>query len=163
MRARRPYLFSDSEKTTEVALTSEVLSHHLDTLTNQKAEYVFEGFAVRLAEKFIAPNLRPQTGPTGGGDGKTDSETYPVSPEIAERWFVADILEASQRWAFAFSAKRDWRSKVRSDVKEIIGADRGYQHIYFVTNQYAPARQSAEVQDALAKEYGVPVTIWLRR
>ena len=77
MRERRPYLFSNSEKTTEVALTREVLSHHLDTLTNQKAEYVFEGFAIRLAEKFIAPNLRPQTGPTGGGDGETNFETYP--------------------------------------------------------------------------------------
>ena len=159
MRARRPYLFSDSEKTTEVALTREILSHHLDTLTNQKAEYVFEGFAVRLAEKFIAPNLRPQTGPTGGGDGKTDSETYPVSPEIAEQWFAADILAASERWAFAFSAKRDWRSKVRSDVKEIVCTGRGYRRIYFITNQYVPARQSAEVQDALTKEYGVPVTI----
>lgn len=145
MRARRPYLFSDSEKTTEVALTREILSHHLDTLTDQKAEYVFEGFAVRLAEKFIAPNLRPQTGPTGGGDGKTDSETYPVSPEIAERWFAADILAANERWAFAFSAKRDWRSKVRSDVKEIVGTGRGYQRIYFITNQYAPARQSAQI------------------
>ena len=159
MRARRPYLFSDSEKTTEVALTREILSHHLDTLTDQKAEYVFEGFAVRLAEKFIAPNLRPQTGPTGGGDGKTDSETYPVSPEIAERWFAADILAANERWAFAFSAKRDWRSKVRSDVKEIVGTGRGYQRIYFITNQYAPARQSAQIQDALTKEFGLPVTI----
>ncbi len=137
----------------------EVLSHHLDTLTHQKAEYVFEGFAVRLAEKFIAPNLRPQTGPTGGGDGKTDSETYPVSPEIAERWHTADILAARERWAFAFSAKQDWRSKVRSDVKEIVGTGRGYQRIYFTSNQYVPARQSALVQDALMKETGVPVTI----
>ncbi|AZG78179.1 hypothetical protein [Methylocystis rosea] len=159
MRARRPYLFSDSERTTEIALTQEVLSHHLDTLTNQKAEYVFEKFAVRLAEKFIAPNLRPQTGPTGGGDGKTDSETYPVSPEIAERWFSPDKLAASERWAFAFSAKREWRSKVRSDVREIVGTGRGYQRVYFITNQYVSARQSAEVQDALTKEYGVPVTI----
>src|SRR5271166_5482950 len=86
MRARRPYLFSDSKKTIEVALSREVLSHHLDTLTHQKAEYVFEGFAVRLAEKFIAPSLRPQPPPAGAVCGKTDSETYPVSPEIAERW-----------------------------------------------------------------------------
>ena len=159
MRARRPHLFSDSRKTGEIALTREVLSHHLDTLTNQKAEYVFEGFSVRLAEKFIAPNLRPQTGPTGGGDGKTNSETYPVSPEIAERWHTADILAARERWAFAFSAKQDWRSKVRSDVEAIVGTGRGYHRIYFITNQYVPARQSAQVQDTLTKESGVPVTI----
>jgi hypothetical protein len=159
MRARRPHLFSDSLKTTEVALTREILSHHLDTLTHQKAEYVFEGFVLRLAEKFIAPNLRPQTGPTGGGDGKTDSETYPVSPETAERWYIAEISAARERWAFAFSAKRDWRGKVRSDVKQIVDTARGYQHIYFITNQYVPSRQSAQVQDALLSEHEVPVTI----
>src|SRR5262245_9906766 len=74
-RHRPPHLYSDSQKTNEIALTREVLSHQLDTLTAQKQELVFEGFAVRLIEKFIAPNLRPQTGPIGGGDGKTDSET----------------------------------------------------------------------------------------
>ena len=159
MRARRPYLFSDSVKNTEVSLSREVLSHHLETLTKQKSETVFEGFAKRLVEKFVAPNLRPQTGPTGGGDGKTDAETYPVAKEISERWFAANQAAASERWAFAFSAKQDWRGKVRSDVKEITSTGRGYPRIYFVTNQYAPAKQSAEVQDALEKEFGVPVTI----
>src|SRR5262249_10870168 len=70
-----------------------------------------------------------------------------------------DQAAASERWAFAFSAKEDWRGKVRSDVKEIASTGRGYPRVYFVTNQYAPAKQSAEVQDALKKEFGVPVTI----
>jgi hypothetical protein len=160
MRARRPHLFSDSAKKTDVSLSREVLSHHLETLTKQKSEAVFEDFAKRLVEKFVAPNLRPQTGPTGGGDGKTDAETYPVAKEVSERWFAADqAAAANERWAFAFSAKEDWRGKVRSDVKEITSTARGYPRIYFVTNQYAPARQSAEVQDTLEKELGVPVTI----
>ena len=158
-RQRRPNLFSDSQKTTEVVLTREVLSHHLETLTSQKAETVFEGFALRLAERFIAPNLRPQTGPVGGGDGKTDSETYPVSSAISERWFVPETAAGHERWAFAFSAKKDWRAKVRSDVKSIAETKRGYPRIYFVTNQYVPAKDSAKEQDELTKRYGVPVTI----
>lgn len=158
-RQRRPHLFSDSQRTTEVALTREVLSHHFETLTNQKAETVFEGFALRLAEKFIAPNLRPQTGPVGGGDGKTDSETYPVSSTISERWFVPDTTVGDERRAFAFSAKKDWRGKVRSDVKSIVETKRGYPRIYFVTNQFVAAKDSAEEQDALEKKYGTPVTI----
>ena len=158
-RARRPNLFSDSQKTTKVSLTRDVLSYHLETLTNQKAELVFEEFAVRLAEKFIAPNLRPQTGPTGGGDGKTDAETYPVASAISERWFVPDTNDGSERWAFAFSAKKDWRTKVRSDVKSIVETKRGYPRIYFVTNQYVPAKDSAKEQDDLEKKYGVPLTI----
>ncbi len=159
MRARRPHLFSDSEQRVEVILTREVLSHHLDTLTKQKAETVFENFAKRLVEKFIAPNLRPQTGPTGGGDGKTDAETYPVASDVSERWFAADPAAGRERWAFAFSAKADWRDKVRADVKAIAGTDRGYPRIYFVTSQYAPARLSAEIQDSLEEEYGISITI----
>src|SRR5262245_36242066 len=158
-RQRRPELFSDSQKTTEISLTREVLSHHLETLTNQKAETIFEGFALRLAEKFIAPNLRPQTGPTGGGDGKTDTETYPVSSEISERWFMPETAAGSERWAFAFSAKKDWRTKVRADVKSIAETERGYPRIYFVTNQFVPAKDSAKEQDELTKRYGIPVTI----
>src|ERR1700730_18069598 len=101
MRARRPHLFSDSVKKTEIILSKEVLSHHLETLTKQKSEIVFESFAKRLVEKFVAPNLRPQTGQIGGGDEKTDAETYPVAKEVSERWFAADRAAASERWAFA--------------------------------------------------------------
>jgi hypothetical protein len=159
MRARRPHLYSDSVTMTERTVTREVLSYHLETLTNQKDETKFEDFAQGLAEKFISPNLRPQTGPVGGGDGKTDSETYAVANEIASRWYVPDLAGAQERWAFAFSAKKDWRGKVRSDVANIAGTGRGYPRIYFITNQYVPAKDSAKVQDALQKKHGVPVTI----
>jgi hypothetical protein len=91
MRKRRPHLFSDSTTTTERTVTRDVFSYHLETLTSQKDEGKFEDFARGLAEKFISPNLRPQTGPLGGGDGKTDSETYPVAAEVASRWYVPDL------------------------------------------------------------------------
>jgi hypothetical protein len=159
MRARRPHLYSDTVTTTERTVTREVLSYHLETLTNQKDETKFEDFAQGLAEKFISPNLRPQTGPVGGGDGKTDSETYPVAGEIANRWYVPDLAGAQERWAFAFSAKKDWRGKVQLDVAGIVGTGRGYPRIYFITNQYVPAKDSATVQDDLRKKHGVPVTI----
>jgi len=159
MRARRPYLFSDTVTTTERTVTREVFSHHLETLTNQKDETKFEDFAQGLAEKFISPNLRPQTGPVGGGDGKTDSETYPVTAEVASRWYVPDLAGAHERWAFAFSAKKDWRGKVRSDVASIAGTGRGYPRIYFITNQFVPAKDSVSVQDKLLAKHKIPVTI----
>jgi len=159
MRARRPYLFSDTVTTTELTVTREVFSHHLETLTNQKDETKFEDFAQGLAGKFISPNLRPQTGPVGGGDGKTDSETYPVAAEVASRWYVPDLAGANERWAFAFSAKKDWRGKVRSDVASIAETGRGYPRIYFITNQFVPAKDSAAAQDALLVKHKIPVTI----
>ena len=108
MRSRRPYLFSDSEISEQAILDPSTLEYHLETLTNRKQELDFEHFARKLAEKEICPNILPQTGPTGGGDSKVDSESYPVSPEISDRWYYSDSKgsgAATERWAFAFSTK----------------------------------------------------------
>lgn len=159
MRERHPDLFSDSVTEVEYEVEREVLSYHLETLTNQKYETAFENFAQRLCEKFIAPNIRPQTGPVGGGDGKTDAETFPVSSEISARWFVPDNDKAGERKAFAFSAKKAWRAKIKADVAAIAGTKRYYDHIICVTNQFVPAKKSAALQDELFREHGIPVTI----
>ena len=79
MKARRPYLFSDTEIEAQPTLDRATFEYLLETLTARKQELDFEHFARRLAEKEVCPNLIPQTGPTGGGDSKVDAETYPVS------------------------------------------------------------------------------------
>jgi len=121
MRARRPKLFSDSKISRELKLPPAVLDHYLDSLTSRKQEGDFEYFCRRLAQEEICQNLLPQTGPTGGGDSKVDTETYPVADEIAMRWYegLATVGRSQDRWAFAFSAKKTWRSKVESDVHKI--------------------------------------------
>ncbi len=160
MRARRPEHFSDSETVIESRLTRELLEYHLETLTNRKQETEFEYFARRLAEKEICPNLIPQTGPTGGGDSKTDTETYPVSDVVAELWYQGIGQEArNERWGFAFSAKKDWKSKVQDDVKKIAATDRGYKHIFFITNQFVRDKARAESEDELTRQYNIPVRI----
>ena len=93
-------------------------------MTNRKQEYEFEYFARKLVERELCPNLVTQTGPTGGGDSKVDTETYPVSEEIAIRWYVGINIAASQeRWAFAFSTKKAWQPKLRSDIDKIVATD----------------------------------------
>lgn len=160
MRARRPEIFSDSHTVIESRLTRELLEYHLDTLTSRKQETEFEYFAKRLAEKEICPNLIPQTGPTGGGDSKTDTETYPVSDAIAERWYQGIGREASsERWAFAFSAKKEWRPKVQGDVKKIVATNRDYKRIIFITNQFVRDKVRAEIEDELTRLYSIPVRI----
>lgn len=160
MRARRPEKFSDSHTVVESRLTRELLEYHLDTLTSRKQETEFEYFAKRLSEKEICPNLIPQTGPTGGGDSKTDTETYPVSDAIAERWYQGIGREASsERWAFAFSAKKEWRPKVQGDVKKIVDTNRDYKQIIFITNQFVRDKVRAEVEDELTRLYSIPVRI----
>ena len=160
MRARRPELFSDSVAFQDPQLSPQVFENHLETLTNRKQENDFEHFCRKLAEKELCPNLIPQTGPTGGGDSKVDTETYPVADAISLRWYEGIGREAAQeRWAFAFSAKKKWRPKVDSDVAGIVATQRGYKLIYFITNQYVRDKNRAEVEDTLKKKYGVDVRI----
>lgn len=159
MRAKRPYLYSDSENTDAYRLSESELSHHLDTLTDRNQHKDFEVFARKLCEREICPNLRPQTGPEGGGDGKVDSESYPVDGKISERWFVGSARDGKEKWAFAVSAKQRWSPKVRSDVMGIAETKRGYDKIIFATNRPTRAKDRLRIEDELTKEYGIPVTI----
>jgi len=160
MRVRRPHLFSDSQHVADPSMTREMLDYHLDTLTNRRQENEFEYFARLLAEKELCPNLRPQTGPVGGGDSKADTETYPVAEALSSRWYVGVGRNADkERWAFAFSAKRDWRAKVQSDVRSIANTGRDYKLIYFISNQYVKDKARAEVEDKLRKLHHIDIRI----
>ena len=160
MKARRPERFSDSVEEATPVLDRPLLEYHLDSLTSRNQETDFARFAKSLAEKEICPNLLPQTGPTGGGDSKVDSETFPVADVLAAAWYVGTGREASgERWAFAFSAKKVWRTKVLSDIKKVAETDRGYAKAFFITNQFVRDRERAEVEDLLRKQYGFDVRI----
>lgn len=160
LKTRRPERFSDTVLEERTLLDRSMLEYHLDTLTSRGQETDFERFARRLASLEICPNLLPQTGPTGGGDSKVDSETYPVADDLAFIWYVGYGREAaSERWGFAFSAKQDWRPKVRSDVAKIAATARGYSKAFFVSNQYIPDRIRAEVEDELRNQYNLDVRI----
>jgi hypothetical protein len=160
LKARRPERFSDSviEKTS--ALDRSMLEYHLESLTNRSQETDFQQFAQHLAEREICPNLLPQTGPTGGGDSKVDTETYPVADALSITWYTGIGREAaSERWAFAISAKKDWRSKVKADIAKIEKTERGYKKIFFITNQYVKDKDRASVEDSLSKEHGCDTRI----
>jgi hypothetical protein len=159
MRARHPDLFSDTQIDDTPQLSKAVFEYHLDTLTSRKQEYQFEHFCRKLAEKEICPNLRVQTGPTGGGDSKVDTETYPVAEEIAERWWIGLPSAGKERWAFAFSAKKAWKPKVKADVDNILSTSRDYNRIYFFTNQFVSDKERSAQEDELSKHAGIPVHI----
>jgi tetratricopeptide (TPR) repeat protein len=160
MRARRPEQFSDSKEISTTFAPKEQFDYFLETITQRSQEKDFEVFCRSLAQKEICPNLIVQTGPTGGGDSKVDSETYPVSDEISLKWFEGIGRQASsERWAFAMSAKKDWKTKVKGDVRSIASTGRDYAHIYFMSNQAISDKKRAETEDSLAKEYGISVHI----
>ena len=131
-----PDQFSDSTIIKKANLGRDFLEYHLCKISGHSQEKDFERFCKAILEAEVCPNLLPQTGPTGGGDSKVDTETYPVSEQLTESWLVGCGDKAgAERWAFAISAKADWRSKVKSDVKKIVETitdGREYKKIFFI-------------------------------
>lgn len=160
LRARRPERFSDSVIGERQGLDRSILEYHLDSLTSRSQEVKFEHFARRLAEREICPNLSPQTGPTGGGDSKVDSETYPVADALSLGWWVGIGREAAdERWGFAFSAKKEWKGKVSSDIEKIADTKRGYTKAFFISNQFIRDKKRGKVEDDLRKKHKIDVRI----
>jgi hypothetical protein len=159
MRKLRPEYYSDTEDRAFYVLDKPVLEYHLDTITQRNQTHEFEIFCRKLCERTICPNLRPQTGPEGGGDSKADTESYPVTEEVAALTYVGQLRDGNERWAFAFSAKKTWAQKVRSDVEGLVQAGRGYNRIICVTSRFAKAKDRASLEDELSKQHGIPIRI----
>ena len=159
MRKLRPEYYSDTKPDTSSTLSASALEYHLESITSRNQTHEFEVFCRKLCERTICPNLRPQTGPDGGGDSKADTETYAVADEIAGLYYIGEANSGRERWGFGFSAKASWADKVRNDVKGMVETGRTYDRIICVTSRFAKAKSRASLEDELTKKYGVPVTI----
>ncbi|HAV6221960.1 TPA: hypothetical protein JI302_13175 [Acinetobacter baumannii] len=136
------------------------LEYYLSTLNIRSQELEFETFAKKLCEKVVCPNLLEQTGPVAGGDGKTDTQTFPVSSQNQLLW-LEGVNEQShnERWAFAVSTQKDWKTKCKKDVKKIVETGRGYVKVFCITNQSIKADQRSKLEDELTKQYSIDVRI----
>lgn len=159
MKNRRPNRFSDSVIVKSAALNRSMLDQHLETLTTRNQESEFAEFVRKLCELEIMPNLRPQTGPVGGGDSKVDSENIPVSSETQLAYFQGEDNQSKELFALTISAKKKWTDKARSDVRKAHSTNRGYARIYFVTNQPARDKTRSEIEKEMSDECGVKVII----
>lgn len=159
MRKARPEQYSDSAERSAYKLDAAALDQRLDTLTARNQTHDFEIFCRKLCERVICPNLKPATGPEGGGDSKADSETIATSDEVLALTYVGDANAGRERWAFAFSAKKTWRQKARSDIDGLAATGRPYAKVFFVTSQYARGKDRAALEDELSAKHGFRVEI----
>lgn len=160
LRKRRPEKFSDSIVEETGTLDRAFLEYYLSSLNNRSQELQFESFSKAVCEKVICSNLLEQTGPVAGGDGKTDTQTFPVSEQNRLMWYEG-VNESShkERWAFGVSTRKDWKAKCKEDVKKIAGTNRGYVKAFNVTNQFVKSDQRSELEDKLSKEFDLDVRI----
>jgi hypothetical protein len=158
LKQRKPEAFSDSSVDSESKLTRPFLEYFLNSLTSRSEEIAFENFARKLAQREVCPNLLPHTGPTGGGDSKVDTETYPVAETLALTWFYGFGAQHA-RWAFAISTKEKWRSKLQADLKKIVGTKRGYTDAYFISSRFVKDKLHGDLEDELSDKYLLKVHI----
>lgn len=159
LRGFRPEYYSDTKKRPDYSLTASSLEYCLETITARNQTHDFEIFCRKLCERAICPNLRPQTGPDGGGDSKADTETFAVADEISNLTYISEANSGNEKWAFAFSAKARWAQKVRDDVAGLISTGRNYDRIICVTSRFAKAKTRAALEDELSQKHSIPITI----
>jgi len=158
LKKLHPNQFSDSKIIDKIECPRELLDFHLSKLSEQNKHFDFEDFIRNLLEREICPNLIEETGPAGGGDGKVDTENYPVSIDIQNYWWYG-LNGKNDRWAFAVSLKKGWKSKCDGDIKKIIDTNRGYTKIFFITNQAIKNDKKLEYQDNKSRETGLDIRI----
>lgn len=159
-REQHPNEFSDSRVEEITDYDREVIDFALSSITTNNQEQAFEKFSLRVCEIRVCANLVPNTGPAGGGDGKVDADTFPVSDSVDTKYYEGIGRQVTnERWAFAFSAKQAWKQKLQSDINSILSTKRPYGQIIFVTNQSIPSKNRQKVQDDLSAQHGIPVTI----
>ena len=146
LKKLHPDQFSDSKIIDKIECPRELLDFHLSKLSEQNKHFDFEDFIRNLLEREICPNLIEETGPAGGGDGKVDIENYPVAKDIQNFWWYG-LNSENDRWAFAVSIKKDWKSKCNGDIEKIINTNRGYTKIFFITNQAIKNDKRLDYQD----------------
>lgn len=160
-REVHPEFFSDTVVHYETPLTSELFDYKMSILSTKKMQSDFESFIVAVAKRLITPNIKPQTGPDGGGDGKVDAETYEVSDDISDKWIATEETALGKEyWAFAISCKKEWKSKVTSDIEKIVNTNRGYTKALFFTSQFVKSSTRAETEEKLSERFGIKVEIY---
>ena len=160
-RELRPEKFSDSKIEYEIPLTKELFEKQLQILSTKKMQSNFENFIVRCAERLITPNIKPQTGPDGGGDGKVDAETYEVTTDISDKWYVANGgASEKEKWAFAISCKKQWKPKITTDIEKIANTNRGYTRVLFFSNQFIKSSTRVDIEKDLSNKFNIEVSIF---
>ena len=159
LKKLHPNQFSDSKIIDKIECPRELLDFHLSKLSEQNKHFDFEEFVRKLLEREVCPNLIEETGPASGGDGKVDTENYPVAKDIQSFWWYG-LNSENDRWAFAVSLKKDWKTKCNSDIEKIINTKRGYTKVFFLTNQAIKNDKRLEYQDSKKLETGLEIIIF---
>ena len=133
----------------------------LNQLGARNAHHDFEHLCRDLARSRICSNIMPATGPVAaGGDQGRDFETFQTSlnDPLGTSVFVGSA--ADRKLVFACTLKKDSvPSKIKSDVKTIVGTGRPVDVVHYFCESDVPVAKRHELQSWASTEHSVELEI----
>src|SRR6266496_143435 len=153
---------NQGEQTEYRPVTKNYLRFLLETLNEEDSgSGKFAQLAGRLIHRRKCQNIVPATEPSAGGDYGQDARSQRVLLD-SEGLFrlYASPPTVSERWIFAFSITKEWKTKLASDAAKIVANRLHPDAIIFVTNQFIhPERVKIDAEQDIEHTYGVPCEI----
>jgi len=133
----------------------------LERLPEKNAHHEFERLAVCLCEIEVCRNIKPATGPVGGGDYGEDASTHPVSEDVRNAYFWVGVGTTSigDDWLFAFSIKKKWKTKIQEDAEKAAKRNPVPKKFLFVTSQPIKIKKREDVKKDLKAQFGFDAEI----
>jgi len=137
------------------------IRYQLNQLGARNAHHDFEHLCRDLARTRICSNIMPATGPVAaGGDQGRDFETYQTSlgDPFETSLFVGSTTD--KRLVFACTLQKDSvPSKIRSDVKTIVGTGRPVDVVHYFCECDIPVAKRHELQSWASTEHEIDLEI----
>jgi hypothetical protein len=144
----------------KVQLTAQI-RFAIEQLSERNAQHEWEHLCRHLARERVCANILPATGPVqSGGDQGRDFETfrtYLQQSSLKERSFVGLVSDVPL--AFACTLEKQIASKIRRDVKTIMGSGTSVKGIYIFCTQGVPVAKRHELEAWALQDYKVELEI----
>lgn len=152
LKKRRPEQFSDSLTPVPPEISRKYLEFCISSISDRVEEYKFVTLCRQLAEREIAPNIKPHT----NFQEENPVTTHPVAPSMEFRAYWA--LPTSESWIFFFSTKQDWITHISKCVNNLIRKKIEFQEIFFLANQAIEDTKRTAIE-VKYREKGLKITI----
>lgn len=150
-----------SYKEEKQKFTESEIEFLLERLPEKNAHHEFERLAVCLCEAEVCRNIKPATGPVGGGDYGEDASTYKVSDDIKDSYFWIGVGSPNigNNWLFAFSIQKNWKKKILEDAGKASKRIPIPNRFIFVSSQPIKIKNREDKKKELCEKFGFEVEI----
>jgi hypothetical protein len=136
------------------------ISFALSELGADNAHHDFEHLCRHLTRRKVCPNIVPATGPvSAGGDQGADFETYKVAAgaQALSAFFSKSVQD---KWLFACSLEKNYKKKIKSDLKAAKEFPEPVQQLVFFHNAPIPTSSRHKLKKDAIEEFGIELEIF---